>query len=220
MEPNMHTVKLDGQNIPIGKIVCIGRNYAEHIKELGNQTPDKPVIFIKPASSLVSSGGTVVIPGYSDDCHHEIELAVLIGKTAKDVTAEEALDHVSGYAVALDLTLRDVQGEQKAKGLPWEIAKAFDTSCPLSDFVPASQVDDPQNLQLKLNISGEVRQNGNTRDMMRSIAELIAATSAYFTLEEGDVLLTGTPSGVGRIVSGDRLEALIEQVGTLSVSVE
>ena len=216
----MHTVKLDGQNIQIGKIVCIGRNYAEHIKELGNQTPDKPVIFIKPASSLVSSGGTVVIPGYSDDCHHEIELAVLIGKTAKDVTAEAALEYVSGYAVALDLTLRDVQGVQKEKGLPWEIAKAFDTSCPLSDFVPASQVDNPQELQLKLTVSGEVRQNGNTRDMIRSIAELIAATSAYFTLEEGDVLLTGTPSGVGRIVSGDRLEASIEQVGMLSVSVE
>ena len=216
----MHTVKLDGQNIPIGKIVCIGRNYAEHIKELGNQMPDKPVIFIKPASSLVSSGGTVVIPGYSDDCHHEIELAVLIGKTAKDVTAEAALGYVSGYAVALDLTLRDVQGVQKEKGLPWEIAKAFDTSCPLSDFVPASQVDNPQELQLKLTVSGEVRQNGNTRDMIRSIAELIAATSAYFTLEEGDVLLTGTPSGVGRIVSGDRLEASIEQVGMLSVSVE
>ena len=216
----MHTIKLDGQNIPIGKIVCIGRNYAEHIKELGNQTPDKPVIFIKPASSLVSSGGTVVIPGYSDDCHHEIELAVLIGKTAKNVTAEAALDYVSGYAVALDLTLRDVQGVQKTKGLPWEIAKAFDTSCPLSDFVPASQVDNPQELQLKLTVSGEVRQNGNTRDMIRSIAELIAATSAYFTLEEGDVLLTGTPSGVGKIVSGDRLEASIEQVGTLSVSVE
>ena len=216
----MHTVKLDGQNIPIGKIVCIGRNYAEHIKELGNQTPDKPVIFIKPASSLVSSGGTVVIPGYSDDCHHEIELAVLIGKTAKDVTVEAALDYVSGYAVALDLTLRDVQGVQKTKGLPWEIAKAFDTSCPLSDFVPASQIDDPQELQLKLTVSGEVRQNGNTRDMIRSIAELIAATSTYFTLEEGDVLLTGTPSGVSRIVSGDRLEASIEQVGMLIVSVE
>ena len=216
----MHTVKLDGQNIQIGKIVCIGRNYAEHIKELGNQTPDKPVIFIKPASSLVSSGETVIIPGYSEDCHHEIELAVLIGKTAKDVTAEAALGYVSGYAVALDLTLRDVQGVQKEKGLPWEIAKAFDTSCPLSDFVPASQVDNPQELQLKLTVSGEVRQNGNTRDMIRSIAELIAATSAYFTLEEGDVLLTGTPSGVGRIVSGDRLEASIEQVGMLSVSVE
>ncbi|MDG5467860.1 fumarylacetoacetate hydrolase family protein [Deltaproteobacteria bacterium IMCC39524] len=215
----MHTVKLDGRDIPVGKVVCIGRNYAEHIKELGNQTPDKPVIFIKPASAIVPSGGTIVIPNYSDDCHHEIELAVLIGKTAKDVTVEAALDYVNGYAVALDLTLRDVQGVQKTKGLPWEIAKAFDTSCPLSDFVPASQVDNPQELQLKLTVSGEVRQNGNTRDMMRSIAELIAAASSYFTLEEGDILLTGTPSGVGRIASGDQLEASIEQVGKLNVAV-
>lgn len=215
----MHTVKLDGHNIPVGKIVCIGRNYAEHIKELGNQPPEQAVIFIKPASSLVQSGSTVVIPGYSADCHHEIELAVLIGKPAKDVTPEKALDHVSGYAVALDLTLRDVQNAQKAKGLPWEIAKAFDTSCPLSDFVSARQVKNPQNLQLKLTVNGEVRQDGNSRDMMRSVAELIAAASACFTLEEGDVLLTGTPSGVGRIVSGDRLDASIEQVGSLQVRV-
>ena len=215
----MHTVKLNGRDIPVGKVVCIGRNYAEHIKELGNQTPDKPVIFIKPASAIVPSGGTIVIPNYSDDCHHEIELAVLIGKSAKNVTAAEAPGYVSGYAVALDLTLRDVQSAQKSKGLPWEIAKAFDTSCPISDFVPAGQVTDPQNLQLKLTVSGEVRQDGNTRDMMRSIAELIAAASSYFTLEEGDILLTGTPSGVGRIASGDQLEASIEQVGKLNVAV-
>ena len=215
----MHTVKLDGRDIPVGKIVCIGRNYAEHIKELGNQTPDKPVIFIKPASAIVPSGGTVIIPDYSEDCHHEIELAALIGKEAKGVTTEEALNHVSGYAVALDLTLRDVQNVQKSKGLPWEIAKAFDTSCPLSDFVSANRIKDPQKLQLKLVVSGELRQDGNTSDMMRTTAELIAAVSAYFTLEPGDVLLTGTPSGVGRIVSGDRLEASIEQVGSLKVSV-
>ena len=215
----MHTVKLDGRDILVGKVVCIGRNYAEHIKELGNQTPDKPVIFIKPASAILPSGGTIVIPNYSDDCHHEIELAVLIGKSAKNVTAAEAPGYVSGYAVALDLTLRDVQSAQKSKGLPWEIAKAFDTSCPISDFVLAGQVPDPQKLQLKLTVSGEVRQDGNTRDMMRSIAELIAAASSYFTLEEGDILLTGTPSGVGRIASGDQLEASIEQVGKLNVAV-
>ena len=110
----MHTVKLDGRDIQVGKVVCIGRNYAEHIKELGNQTPDKPVIFIKPASAIVPSGGTVIIPQYSEDCHHEIELAILIGKKAKDVSTEEALNHVSGYAVALDLTLRDVQNIQKS----------------------------------------------------------------------------------------------------------
>ena len=215
----MHSVKLGNQNIPVGKIVCIGRNYIEHIKELDNRIPDKPVIFIKPASSIIAEGGTIVIPPHSKDCHHEVELAVLIGAEAKNIDANDALDHVTGYAVALDLTLRDIQSTQKEKGLPWEIAKAFDTACPLSAFVPADQVGDPQNLQIKLAINGELRQNGNTKDMMRSVAELIAAASAYFTLEEGDVLLTGTPSGVGRIQSGDRLEATIERVGTLRVTV-
>lgn len=215
----MHPINLDGHDVPVGKIVCIGRNYAEHIKELGNKIPDQPVIFMKPASTIVASGGTVVIPTYSNDCHHEIELAVLIGKEAKGVSAEEALGHVSGYAVALDLTLRDVQSVQKEKGLPWEIAKAFDTSCPLSAFVPADQVADPQNLQLKLTVNGQLRQDGNTSDMMRTIAELIAAVSSYFTLEEGDILLTGTPAGVDKICRGDRLEATIEQVGILQVSV-
>ena len=216
----MHTINLDGREIPVGKIACIGRNYAEHIKELGNKTPDKPVLFIKPPSSIVASGGTVVIPAYSSNCHHEIELAVLIGKNAKEVSAEKALDYVSGYGVALDLTLRDVQNTQKEKGLPWEIAKAFDTSCPLSAFVSADQVADPQNLQLKLAVNGQVRQDGNSSDMMRTVAELIAAVSSYFTLEEGDILLTGTPAGVDKIISGDKLEATIEQVGSLFVSVE
>lgn len=215
----MHTVKLNGKDIAAGKIVCIGRNYVEHIKELGNKIPDQPVIFMKPASAIIASGETIVIPPHSNDCHHEVELAVLIGKPAKNIDAEQALDHVSGYAVALDLTLRDVQSVQKEKGLPWEIAKAFDTSCPLSAFVAAEQVEDPQNLSIKLTVNGEVRQDGNTKEMMRSVAELIAAASSYFTLEAGDILLTGTPSGVGRIVSGDRLVAAIEQVGILDVAV-
>jgi acylpyruvate hydrolase len=215
----MRKVKLDGHEIPVGKIVCIGRNYSEHIKELGNQTPDKPVIFMKPASAILASGGTVTIPTYSDECHHEIELAVLIGKEAKNITAEQALHHVAGYAVALDLTLRDVQNVQKKKGLPWEIAKSFATSCPLSDFVTKDRVPNPQKLRLTLSVNGEVRQDGNTADMMLPLAELISAVSEYFTLEEGDILLTGTPSVVGRICSGDRLEASIEQVGSLKVTV-
>ncbi len=215
----MHTVNLDGNNIQVGKIVCIGRNYAEHIKELGNKVPDKPVIFMKPASTIIASGEKIVIPPYSQNCHHEIELAVLIGKEAKGVCAEEALDYVIGYAVALDLTLRDVQNAQKEKGLPWEIAKSFDTSCPLSAFVPVDQITYPQKLQLKLTVNGQTRQDGNTSDMMRTIAELISNVSSYFTLEEGDILLTGTPAGVGRICSGDELEASIEKIGTLIVSV-
>ncbi len=215
----MHSVNLQDRAIPVGKIVCIGRNYAEHIKELGNKTSGQPVLFMKPANTMVAPGGTVVIPAYSKDCHHEIELAILIGKEAKEVSVEKALEHVVGYGVALDLTLRDVQNSQKEKGLPWEIAKAFDSSCPLSDFVPADQVADPQKLQLKLSVNGTVRQDGNTSDMILTIAELIAMVSSYFTLEAGDILLSGTPAGVGRICSGDQLEATIEQVGTLRVSV-
>ncbi len=160
----MHMVKVQGQQeIPVGKIVCVARNYAEHARELGNPVPDRAVLFIKPASSILADGGTVVVPPYSNDCHHELELAVLIGRTGKDIPAGEALAFVAGYGVALDLTLRDVQSELKAKGLPWEIAKAFDTACPLSAFVPAGEVADPQRLLLRLTVNGEVRQERHHR---------------------------------------------------------
>ena len=217
----MPSIQLVGHSTAIhpGKIVCLGRNYSEHIKELGNELPDKPVIFIKPSTSILPDGGTIHIPDYSTDCHHEVELAVLIGKTGKDISAESAFDHVAGYGVAIDLTLRDVQSQQKDKGLPWEIAKGFDTACPLSDFVPADLVPDPNNLPLTLTVNGELRQNGNTGMMMRDIAQIIAEFSAIFTLEEGDIILTGTPAGVGPIVSGDTLVAKIDQAGELIVKV-
>jgi 5-carboxymethyl-2-hydroxymuconate isomerase len=215
----MHTVTLQGQQIQVGKIVCVARNYAEHARELGNPVPEKAVLFIKPASSILADGGTVIIPPYSRDCHHEIELAVLIGRTGKQLAEVDAPAYAAGYAVALDLTLRDVQAEMKAKGLPWEIAKAFDTACPLSAFVPAGQVADPQQLQLRLHVNGELRQDGTTADMLRPVARLISEASTYFTLEAGDILLTGTPSGVGPLRSGDRVEAVIDGVGRLSVEV-
>jgi 5-carboxymethyl-2-hydroxymuconate isomerase len=215
----MHSVKLDGRDVAVGKIVCIGRNYAEHIRELGNRTPDTPVIFMKPVSSLLADGGSIVIPPYSTDCHYETELAVLIGRSGKEIAEADAIGYVAGYGVALDLTLRDVQGRQKEKGLPWEIAKGFDSACPISAFVPADQVGDPQQLQIRLTINDEIRQDGNSRNMMRPISNLIAEISRCFTLEEGDIVLTGTPAGVGPIRSGDRLVATIERVGTLSVSV-
>jgi 2-keto-4-pentenoate hydratase/2-oxohepta-3-ene-1,7-dioic acid hydratase in catechol pathway len=217
----MHIVSIQDQHDPImvGKIVCVARNYAEHARELGNPLPDRAVLFIKPASSILLSGGTVVIPPYATTCHHEIELAVLIGRPAKEVAPAHALNHVCGYGVALDLTLRDVQAEMKAKGLPWEIAKAFDTSCPLSTFVPAGRVPNVQALRLRLMVNGELRQDGTTADMLRPVARLISEASNYFTLETGDILLTGTPSGVGPLVSGDRVEAVIEGVGSLSVDV-
>ena len=216
----MRTARLtSGRHLPIGKILCIGRNYSDHIRELGNATPEAPVIFIKPSSSVIGEGDAIVIPPYSRECHYEAELALLIGRKGKDIPVDRAMEHIVGYGVGIDLTLRDVQDEQKKKGLPWEIAKGFDTSCPLSTFVEASGVADPQNLQIRLTVNGKIRQDGNTSMMIHRIPAIISYMSRSFTLEPGDVILTGTPAGVGRIVPGDHLVAEIPGVATLRVSV-
>lgn len=208
-----------GLQFAIGKIVCLARNYAEHARELGNETPAAPVLFMKPASSVIGDGEAVVIPAYSQECHYEVELAVLIGTRARKVTVDKALECVAGYGVAIDMTLRDVQNQLKAKGLPWEIAKGFDTSCPLSGFVPAGAVPDPHKLNLKLAVNDEVRQNGMSSDMITRIPQIIAHISAIFTLEPGDVILTGTPAGVGRVVPGDVMTAEIVSIGRLTIPV-
>ena len=212
-------VKGSAEPVRIGKILCIGRNYADHIKELGNETPERPVIFTKPASSVIGEGEDIVIPPYSGDCHHEAELALLIGKKGKDIEAADALSHVAGYGVAIDLTLRDVQAELKKKGLPWDIAKGFDTACPLSTFVQAGEVPDPQALRITLTVNGEKRQDGGTDLMIHRIPELISYLSSVFTLEPGDLVLTGTPAGVGPVKSGDRVVAEIGGVGRIEVPV-
>ncbi len=217
----MHQVNIkdSDKSFSVGKIICLGRNYLDHIRELGNQVPDRAVIFCKPASSIIADGGKIQIPDYSDDCHHELELALLIGNTGKNIPEADALQYVAGYGVALDLTLRDLQAELKGKGLPWEIAKGFDTSCPLSAFTAAEQVKNPNNIRLMLKVNDEVRQDGSTAQMMRSIEQIIAEVSKYYRLEPGDIILTGTPAGVSRIKSGDQLYGEIEQVGSLRVSV-
>jgi 5-carboxymethyl-2-hydroxymuconate isomerase len=208
-----------GQSFPIGKIICIGRNYVDHIKELGNETPGAPVIFMKPATAVTYNDETFTIPSYSTNCHHEAELAVLIGREGKNIPVAQALDHVAGYGVAIDFTLRDVQDELKKKGLPWEIAKAFDGSCPLSDFVPATAIADPQALQISLTVNGETRQDGSTSLMIHTVAAIISHMSSMFTLEPGDVILTGTPAGVSAIKPGDALCAAISHVGSLTLSI-
>ncbi len=217
----MKTVKIPGtgQVFPIGKIVCLARNYAEHARELGNETPAAPVLFMKPASSVIGDGEAVRIPAYSQECHYEVELAVLIGTQARNVPLDRALEYVAGYGVGIDMTLRDVQNSLKAKGLPWEIAKGFDTSCPLSDFVPAGAVADPHALNLKLAVNGEIRQDGTSSDMINRIPQIITHISAIFTLEPGDVILTGTPAGVGRVAAGDVMTAEIVSVGRLTIPV-
>jgi len=217
----MHQVQIksSGETFNVGKIICLGRNYLDHIRELENEVPDRAVIFCKPASSLLADGGVIEIPEYSDDCHHELELALLVGKTGKNIKVDDALSYLAGYGVALDLTLRDLQSELKTKGLPWEIAKGFDTSCPLSDFTSAESVHNPNNIELQLKVNGDIRQSGNTAQMMRSVETIIAEVSTFYTLEAGDIILTGTPAGVSKIESGDVLEGTIETVGRLLVTV-
>ncbi|AAR33916.1 fumarylacetoacetate hydrolase family protein [Geobacter sulfurreducens] len=218
----MKTARLSpsGNEFPIGKILCIGRNYAEHIKELGNETPDAPVVFMKPATAVIGDGETIIIPSYSRECHHEAELALLIGKGGKDIPPERALEHVAGYGVAIDLTLRDVQAELKKKGLPWEIAKGFDTSCPLSSFVPADRVADPHDLHITLRVNGEMRQDGSSSLMIHRIPQILSYMSGVFTLEPGDVILTGTPAGVGPLAAGDAVEAEVVGVAAIRVTVK
>jgi len=208
-----------GEKLPIGKILCIGRNYVDHIKELGNEAPSAPVIFMKPASAVIGDGEHVVIPAYSDNCHHEAELALLVGRKCRNISEAEATSCLAGYGVAIDLTLRDVQDQLKKKGLPWDIAKGFDTACPLSAFTHAVQIADPQDLTVTMKVNGELRQSGSTSLMIHSAAQIISHLSSIFTLEPGDIILTGTPAGVSRIMAGDRLSAEIKGVGKIEVSV-
>ncbi|PWC11471.1 fumarylacetoacetate hydrolase family protein [Brenneria roseae subsp. americana] len=196
-------------DFPVNKVVCVGSNYSEHIKEMGSATPTEPVLFIKPETSLCDLRQPVAIPKNLGTVHHEVELAVLIGTPLKQANEERVARAIAGYGVALDLTLRDLQSELKKAGRPWEKAKAFDGSCPLSGFIPVSEFGDPQQTELGVKVNDEVRQQGNTRDMITPILPLIAYMSRFFTLRAGDIILTGTPQGVGPIQSGDMLKITV-----------
>jgi 2-keto-4-pentenoate hydratase/2-oxohepta-3-ene-1,7-dioic acid hydratase in catechol pathway len=195
----------------LGKIVCVGRNYADHAKELNNPIPDRPLLFIKPSTAAVDMLLPINIPTDRGCCHHELEMAVLIGKRSSSVSSVEAKDAIVGVGLGLDLTLRDLQDELKAKGEPWERAKAFDGSCPLSPFSSVGDIDQ-QNLNITLLRNGTVQQSGNTRDMLFPVVDLIADISRSFTLLPGDIILTGTPAGVGPLYPGD---TITEQLGDL-----
>lgn len=189
------------------KIVAVGRNYAAHAKELGNAVPAEPVLFLKPTSSYLGNGGTIEVPHPLDSLHHEVELAVVIGQKARDVPETTAMDYVGGYAVALDMTAREIQSSAKSAGLPWTVAKGQDTFTPISSVLPKSAVPDPHNLELWLKVDGEIRQKGSTKDMIFKIPYLISHISSIMTLFEGDVILTGTPPGVGPVKVGQKITA-------------
>ncbi len=196
-------------HLPLGKIVCIGRNYAEHARELNNPVPDEPLLFIKPATSAVHITRPLDFPRDRGEVHFETELAVLIGRPLTNASASEAEGAILGYGLALDLTLRDLQSRLKEKGQPWERAKAFDGACPLSPFVSIDRLR-RDHLTFTLDINRERQQTGDTRDMLNPIVPLIAHMSSQFTLMPGDVVLTGTPKGVGPLVSGQILSLELE----------
>ncbi|PWN28325.1 hypothetical protein BDZ90DRAFT_278700 [Jaminaea rosea] len=201
------------------KIVAIGRNYAEHAKELNNAVPTEPFFFLKPTSSYVDNGGVIEIPK-GVVAHFEVELGAVIGRRAKDVRREEAMKYVAGYALGVDMTARNVQDKVKKAGLPWSTAKGFDSFTPISSFIPASSIPDPSNVNLWLKTNGNTRQNGNTKDMIFGIPQLIEHVSSIMTLEEGDLLLTGTPSGVGQTQDGDVMEAGLQLPGESRILAE
>ncbi|CAG7820335.1 unnamed protein product [Allacma fusca] len=202
------------------KIVAVGRNYREHAAELGNQVPEKPLLFIKPPSSYIREGTPIKIPKGCSSLHHEVELGVVIGQRGSDIPEDQAMNYVSGYVLALDMTARDFQSVAKAKGHPWTMAKGFDTSCPVSDFIPKDKILDPHNLELWLDVNGVSKQRGTTQDMIFTLPYLISYISEYFTLEANDVILTGTPAGVGPVVSGDVIKAGIRDIVEYSFRVE
>jgi acylpyruvate hydrolase len=207
------------QEFTVGKIVCIGRNYAEHAKELGNEVPEKPVVFLKPASALIHSREKIILPTFSKDMHHEVELVLLIGKTVKDANKTEADGAIIGYGVGLDMTLRDIQNELKKKGHPWTIAKCFDTSAVVSDFVLKSDCKLTLDEEISLSVNGQIRQKEKLNKMLFKPAEIVEYISSLMTLEEGDLIFTGTPAGVGKVEVGDRLLGEIQNVGKLETIV-
>ncbi|WP_022918636.1 fumarylacetoacetate hydrolase family protein [Ruania albidiflava] len=202
-------VRLLAPVIPRSKVVCVGRNYAEHAAELGHEVPEEPLLFIKPNTTVVGPDDPVVLPRYSSEVHHEAELAVVISRMCKDLSAERAGEVILGYTAANDVSARDAQRSDAT----WTRAKMFDTSCPLGPYLVTDL--DPADLRITARVDGELRQDGSTAQMVRSVAELIAYASTIFTLLPGDVLLTGTPAGVGPIEHGQRVEVEVEGIGVL-----
>jgi 2-keto-4-pentenoate hydratase/2-oxohepta-3-ene-1,7-dioic acid hydratase in catechol pathway len=202
------------------KILAIGRNYADHIKELQNERPDEPVIFSKPDTALLKNNAPFYYPSFSKDIHYEVEILVKIEKEGKNIEEKFAHKYYNEIGIGVDFTARDLQQKCKEKGLPWEIAKAFNGSAPVSEFFPKTEIADLHNLNFSLQVNGELRQSGNTSLMLFSFDYIIAYLSRFFTLKKGDIIFTGTPKGVGPVKMGDTLDAFIEDKKLLSFEVK
>jgi acylpyruvate hydrolase len=202
------------------KIIAVGRNYADHIRELNNEQPDDPVIFTKPETALLRQNEPFYYPDFSTDIHHEVELVVKIGKAGKYIEEQFAHRYYDEIGIGIDFTARDIQTRLKAKSLPWDLAKGFNGSAPVSVFLPKTDYADLQNLNFRLDINGQTRQSGNTGLMLFRIDYLIAFVSRYFLLQQGDLIFTGTPAGVGPVQIGDRLTGYLEDRQLLDFEVK
>ncbi|WP_244465887.1 fumarylacetoacetate hydrolase family protein [Devosia soli] len=204
-----------GSFFPVRRIYCVGRNYAEHIKEMGNDVRDPPFFFAKPADAILIDGEDMPYPQQTADLHFEIELVVAIGKDGRDIAEAYALEHVFGYAAGIDMTRRDLQAVAKKAGRPWEMAKAFDHSAPMGTIQPAGAIGHPAKGAITLSVNGTERQRGDLSDQIWTVPEAIAYLSGFVALRAGDLIMTGTPAGVGAVVKGDVIEGMIEGVGTV-----
>jgi 2-keto-4-pentenoate hydratase/2-oxohepta-3-ene-1,7-dioic acid hydratase in catechol pathway len=202
------------------KLICIGRNYSEHIKELENEKPTDPVVFLKPDTSILLKKQPFFIPDFSDDVHHEVELLVKINKVGKHIAKKFAHKYYDQIGLGIDFTARDLQSELKAKGLPWEKAKAFDGAAVIGDWLPKQDFEDLNNINFSLVKNQTIVQQGNTKLMLYKIDEIIEYVSKYFTLKIGDIIFTGTPAGVGRVVANDKLTGFIEDKELFSITIK
>jgi 2-keto-4-pentenoate hydratase/2-oxohepta-3-ene-1,7-dioic acid hydratase in catechol pathway len=203
----------------VGKFVCVGQNYDKHIAEMSAERTSDPVLFLKPSTSVVNEGSPIKLPPFSNEVHHEIELALLVSKKAKSIKSDDWKNYIAGVGIALDLTMRDHQAVAKTKGLPWSVSKGFDGACPIGTFIPLNAVNNIEELKILLYVNGEIRQEGNTNQMIFSPEKLFEYISSIFTLEPGDIILTGTPSGVGPLQSGDEIKGIIENIGEINFKV-
>lgn len=204
---------------PVRRIFCVGRNYSEHVREMGEDSRELPFFFMKPADSLLPEGQDFPYPSETQNVHHEVELVVALNKGGRNIPRSEAREHIFGYGVGLDMTRRDLQGEAKQKGRPWEVGKAFDHAAPCSRLYPATDIGHPKEGRIALSVDDEERQAGDLSQMTWAVDELLSYLSRYFTLLPGDLVYTGTPAGVGPVLPGNRLYGTIERVGELTCQV-
>jgi fumarylpyruvate hydrolase len=209
----------ESKSFPVRRIWCVGRNYLEHIREMGNDERAPPFFFAKHADMVVADGATIPYPPLTKDFHHEVELVVALKSGDRNIPADQALDHVYGYAVGIDLTRRDLQGAAKKKERPWEIGKSFDHSAPCGALQPATKIGHPAKGKIWLSVNGTEKQKGDLTELIWSVPEIIAKLSEQVTLDAGDIILTGTPAGVGALVAGDKIECGIDDIGTLKIAI-